>query len=400
MKKVLLIISGGIAAYKSLELIRLLKQSYQISVRCVLTEAGSHFVTPLSLTALSGDKVFSDLFSPTDEQFGHIQLSRSADLVVVAPATADIIAKLTTGLANDLASTLLLATDKPVVLAPSMNVKMWEHPATQDNISRLSSRGTHIIQPEEGDLACGEQGTGRMAGPEVIAAEINRLIVGINLKPLKGLKAIITTGATQEMIDPVRYISNHSSGRQGYSIAESLAFAGADVTVVSGKTNVVPPNGLKVVHALSAIDMLQACEKLLPADIFVGAAAVADWRLDKILSQKIKKTAGTDKLQLNLVKNPDIISLIGHLRDTIRPKLVVGFAAETDDLVSNASRKRLEKNCNWVVANFVYQPENVFDNTHNTVTFITEKATESWPRMNKKQVADRLVARIVEFFKK
>ncbi|HPI62987.1 MAG TPA: bifunctional phosphopantothenoylcysteine decarboxylase/phosphopantothenate--cysteine ligase CoaBC [Alphaproteobacteria bacterium] len=400
MKHILLIISGGIAAYKSLELIRRLRQDHDIGVRCVLTQAGGHFVTPLSIASLSGEKVFSDLFSADEEsQFGHIQLSRSADLIVVAPATADIMAKLACGLANDLASTLLLATDKPVLLAPSMNVKMWEHPATQDNMHRLKQRGVFFVAPGSGDLACGEIGIGRMAEPATIIAEILSLLSpAFSLKPLTGLKALVTSGPTIEAIDPVRYLSNYSSGKQGYAIALALANAGATVSVVSGPSHETLPPHIPVTLVQTAQEMLAACESYLPVDIMVAAAAVSDWRVAQPALQKIKKTSDQQNLHLELVRNPDILATIARLPKGQRPKLVIGFAAETENLVENAQSKRQKKQCDWILANPVDRDNQPFASLDNKITFVTGSSQEQWPKMTKQQIAIKLVEKIVAFF--
>lgn len=399
MKQILLIISGGIAAYKSLELIRRLKQIHGMGVRCVLTEAGSQFITPLSLTAISGEKVFSHLFSPDDEQFGHIQLSRSADLIVVAPATADIMAKLACGLANDLASTLLLATDKPVLLAPSMNIKMWEHPATQENITRLRQRGVFFTEPGSGDLACGEKGIGRMAEPHQIIEKIFSLLSpDFSAKPLAGLKALVTTGATHEAIDPVRFISNYSSGRQGCAIAEALSNAGAKVLIIAGKSVSYFPSYIPITITKTAQEMFDACHKNLPVDIVVAAAAVGDWRLEETFAQKMKKNPAENTLTLKLIKNPDILASIANLPPDKRPKLVIGFAAETENLLENARLKHQQKKCDWIVANPVNQDEYVFNSFYNTVTVITHQEQEDWPKMTKREVANKLVEKIVAFF--
>lgn len=402
MKQILLIISGGIAAYKSLELIRRLRQDHGVGVRCVLTKAGAQFVTPLSVASLSGEKVFTDLFSPEEEvQFGHIQLSRSADLIVVAPATADIMAKFACGLANDLASTLLLATDKPVLLAPSMNVKMWEHPATQENISRLKQRGVFFVEPGNGDLACGEVGAGRMAEPATLIAEILPLLSPSSLpKPLAGLKALVTTGPTIEAIDPVRYISNFSSGKQGYAIALALAHAGATVSVVSGPTtHEALPSHISISWVKTAQEMLKACQTHLPVDILVAAAAVSDWRVLHPADQKIKKTSDQQNFYLEFVRNPDILATIAQLPKKERPKLVVGFAAETENLLENAQLKRQQKKCDWILANPIDENNQPFANLNNKITFVTQNIQEDWPKMSKREVANKLVEKMVAFFK-
>jgi phosphopantothenoylcysteine decarboxylase/phosphopantothenate--cysteine ligase len=390
-KRVLLIVSGGIAAYKALELIRLLR-ARGCGVTCVLTEAGAQFVTALSLQALSESKVYRDLFSLTDEsEMGHIQLSRSADLVVVAPASADILAKMAAGLASDLASTLLLATDKPVLVAPAMNVRMWQHAATQANMALLASRGIHVVGPDEGAMACNEFGPGRLAEPPVILAAIEALLAPS--RPLKGRRALVTSGPTHEPIDPVRYIANRSSGRQGHSIAASLAELGAHVTLVSGPVSVPDPAGVLVKHVESARQMLDACQAALPVDVAVFAAAVADWHVATEARGKIKKVPGAAPPALELVANPDILATIAQ-NGSRRPRLVVGFAAETDDLMANAQAKRARKNADWIVANDVSPETGIMGGEENAVHLITADGVENWPRLAKQEVARRLATRI------
>jgi phosphopantothenoylcysteine decarboxylase/phosphopantothenate--cysteine ligase len=390
-KRVLLIIGGGIAAYKCLELIRRLRER-GAGVRGILTEAGARFVTPLSVASLTGDKVYQELFDLTAEsEMGHIALSRSADLVVVAPATADLMAKLAAGLAPDLASTALLATDKPVLIAPAMNVRMWEHPATKRNLAALRADGIHVIGPNAGEMACGEFGLGRMAEPDEIVAAIEGL-----LNPdrrLAGFKALVTAGPTHEAIDPVRYIANRSSGKQGYAIAAALSDAGADTVLVSGPVEIAAPARVKLVKIGTAREMWSACEGELPADIAVCAAAVADWRPEITATAKLKKrnTAPT----LSLVENPDIlVGLAQHA--SLRPRLVIGFAAETEDLVANASAKRLAKGCDWIVANDV--SGSVMGGDRNRVHLLTARGAEAWPELPKSEVARRLVDRIAASF--
>ena len=394
-KNILLIVSGGIAAYKALELIRLLRgKGY--GVRCVLTPAGAQFVTPLSLQALSESKVFSDLFSLTDEsEMGHIQLSRSADLVVVAPATANILARMAAGLADDLATTLLLATDKPVLAAPAMNVRMWLHAATQANFSTLSARGVRFVGPDDGAMACGEFGPGRMAEPPVIVAAIEAMLS--DEKPLAGRHAVVTSGPTHEPIDPVRYIANRSSGKQGHAIAAALAGLGARVTLVSGPVNQPDPAGVAVKRVETAAEMLAACEAALPADIFVAAAAVADWRVENAAGGKIKKQQGAPAPVFSLVTNPDILATISQ-SGTRRPKLVVGFAAETDDLLANAQGKLARKGCDWIVANDVSPATGIMGGDENAIHLVTAQGVEDWPRLRKDDVARRLAARIAAAF--
>jgi phosphopantothenoylcysteine decarboxylase / phosphopantothenate---cysteine ligase len=390
-KRVLLIVSGGIAAYKALELIRLLRAG-GCAVTCVLTEAGAQFVTPLSLQALSEGKVYTDLFSLTDEsEMGHIQLSRSADLVVVAPASADILAKMAAGLAGDLASTLLLATDKPVLVAPAMNVRMWQHAATVANMALLAARGIHVVGPDAGPMACNEFGPGRLAEPPAILAAIEALLAP--RQPLSGRRVLVTSGPTHEPIDPVRYIANRSSGRQGHAIAAAFAELGASVTLVSGPVNVADPPGVAVKHVQSAQEMLDACQAALPVDVAVFAAAVADWRVVGASAGKIKKTPGAAPPSLELVTNPDILATIARLGQR-RPRIVIGFAAETDDLMTNAQAKRARKNADWIVANDVSPATGIMGGEENAVHLITADGVEEWPRLAKQEVARRLAARI------
>lgn len=396
-RRVLLIVSGGIAAYKSLELARGLRKQ-ETAVRVILTQAGAEFVTPMSLASLSGDTVYQELFSLTDENdMGHIELSRSADLVVVAPASADIMAKMAHGLANDLASTALLATDKPVLIAPAMNVRMWEHPATQENLATLTARGVHTVGPEEGDMACGEYGMGRMAEPEQIIVAVNRFfrLSGTGNGRLSGRHALVTSGPTHEAIDPVRYIANRSSGKQGHAIASALAALGAKTTLVSGPTNLLDPPGVSVVRVQSARDMLEACEANLPADIAVCAAAVADWRPAGEASEKMKKTAGEAPSPMALTENPDILRSLGAAGNQ-RPGLLVGFAAETENVVENATRKRASKGCDWILANDVSEETGTFGGDENTIHLVDGEGVEHWPRLSKLAVADKLANRIAE----
>ncbi|HEX3574647.1 MAG TPA: bifunctional phosphopantothenoylcysteine decarboxylase/phosphopantothenate--cysteine ligase CoaBC [Rhodopila sp.] len=391
-KRVLLIISGGIAAYKALELIRLLRKQGS-GVTCVLTDNGGQFVTPLSLQALSESKVYSDLFSLTDEsEMGHIQLSRAADLVVVAPATANILAKMAAGLADDLASTVLLATDKPVLVAPAMNVRMWLHPATQANMATLARRGVLIVQPNEGPMACNEFGPGRLAEPLEILAAIEAVLKP-SPGPLAGRHALVTSGPTHEPIDPVRYIANRSSGRQGHAIAAALAQLGARVTLVSGPVGVADPPGVTVRRIESAREMLDACQSALPADVAVFAAAVADWRVETASASKIKKQPGAESPGLALVPNPDILATIAAAGPA-RPRLVIGFAAETDDLMANAQGKLKRKNADWIVANDVSPATGIMGGAENAVHIISASGIETWPRLAKDEVARRLANRI------
>jgi phosphopantothenoylcysteine decarboxylase/phosphopantothenate--cysteine ligase len=390
-KRILLIVAGGIAAFKSLELIRRLRE-HGASVRCVLTEAGAKFVTPLSLQALSEDRVYSDMFSLTDEsEMGHIQLSRDSDLLVVAPATANILARMASGLADDLASTVLLATDKSVLAAPAMNVRMWTHAATVANVETLKTRGITFIGPNDGAMACNEYGPGRMSEPEEIVAAIEVLLT--KERPLAGKRALVTSGPTREAIDPVRYISNHSSGKQGHAIAAALARLGAEVTLVSGPVAVADPAGVKVVKIDSADEMLAACLKAGAVDVAVCAAAVADWKAAKPASAKIKKKPGAAPPALELAPNPDILATLSRPGPQ-RPVLVVGFAAETENLVANAIDKRTRKGCDWIVANDVSTAAGTFGGERNTVHLISAEGVEDWPTMAKDDVALRLAGRI------
>ncbi len=392
---VLLIIGGGIAAYKSLELIRRLKER-GASVRAILTKAGSEFVTPLSVASLSGEKVFTDLFSLTDEaEMGHIQLSRSADLVVVAPATADLMAKLASGLANDLASTALLATDKTVLMAPAMNVRMWNHAATQRNLKTLIGDGVLFVGPNDGEMACGEFGPGRMAEPMEIMAAIDAALAAPG--PLTGLRALVTAGPTQEPLDPVRFIANRSSGKQGYAIASALAQAGADTTLVSGPVDIQAPARVKLLKVTTAREMLAACESVLPVDVAVCTAAVADWRPEIAANNKIKKTEDGASPSLTLVANPDILATLS--RGARRPALVVGFAAETENVIAHAQAKLTRKGCDWIVANDVSPHTGIMGGDKNTVHLITGNAVENWPELDKREVGTRLAARIAETLK-
>jgi len=391
-KRILLIIGGGVAAFKSLDLIRRLRERGD-SVTPVLTPAAEQFVTPLSASALAAEKVYRNLFDLTDEaEMGHIELSRAADLVVVAPATADLLAKMAAGLANDLASTLLMATDKRVLVAPAMNVRMWEHPATRRNVALLTGDGILFVGPNEGDMACGEHGPGRMAEPlEIVAAIDHALSEG----PLRGRHVIVTSGPTHEPIDPVRYIANRSSGAQGAAIARALAAHGADVTFVTGPAQVPPPAGVKVVRVETAQQMLAAVQQALPADAAVFAAAVADWRAAAEMTSKIKKNGADAPPRLALVENPDILATIARMKKG-RPGLVIGFAAETDDVVANATAKRARKGCDWIVANDVSPETGIMGGQENAVTLITPDGAEAWPRMSKDDVAAKLVARMAE----
>jgi phosphopantothenoylcysteine decarboxylase/phosphopantothenate--cysteine ligase len=393
-KRILLIIAGGIAAYKSLELIRRLGER-GVSVRAILTRAGAQFVTPLSVSSLTRERVFTDLFSLTDEaEIGHIELSRSADLIVVAPATADIMAKMATGLADDLATTALLATDKPVLIAPAMNVRMWTHPATQRNLSTLLQSNVTVVGPNDGDMACGEYGAGRMAEPEEIVAAIEALWGDRPSLSLKGCKVIITAGPTHEPIDPVRYIANRSSGRQGYALAAAAIERGAETILISGPTALPAPSGARTIRVATAEEMQRAAEKELPADIAIFAAAVADWRIANVSSEKIKKTGATKVPSLLLAENPDVLAHIA--RHAKRPRLVVGFAAETENVVANGKAKLKRKGADLIIANDVSARSGVMGGTRNRVHVISADGVDSWPDLSKAEVAARLMDRFAQ----
>ncbi len=395
-KRILLIISGGIAAYKALELIRRLKER-GASVRAILTRGGAEFITPLSVAALSGEKVYGDLFSLTDEsEMGHIRLSREADLLVVAPASADLIAKMAAGLADDLATTALLATDKPVLVAPAMNAMMWQNAATKANIETLARRGVLRVGPAAGDLACGEIGEGRMAEPgEILAAIEDYFRSGARLA---GRAALVTSGPTFEAIDPVRFLGNRSSGRQGHAIAAALAALGAEVHLVSGPTAEPDPAGVKTTHVESAREMLEACLAALPVEVAVCAAAVADWRPAEPAPAKIKKT-GNAPPKLALVANPDILKTLAEAGNR-RPRLLIGFAAETQDLIRNAAEKRKKKGCDWILANDVSPGTGTFGGGENRVHLVTGEGVEDWEPASKRAIADRLVQRIADHLQK
>lgn len=391
--RILLIIGGGIAAYKSLDLIRRLRER-GASVTPVMTSAAAEFVTPMAVSALAGHKVHSELFDLTSEaEMGHIELSRSADLVVVAPATADLMAKMAGGHANDLASTLLLATDTPVLIAPAMNVRMWTHAATQRNINTLTADGIGFVGPNEGDMACGEFGPGRMAEPlEIVAATEARL----QNNTLVGRKILVTSGPTHEPIDPVRYIANRSSGAQGSAIANALMNRGAEVVFISGPAAAPPPIGAEVIAVETAQQMAEAVAAALPVDAAVFAAAVADWHVSSASSSKIKKQNGALPV-LEFAENPDILATVSHMTSQ-RPGLVIGFAAETDDLLTNATAKRARKGCDWIVANDVSPETGIMGGSENAVTLITAEGAENWPRTGKAQVAGQLADRIAQYF--
>jgi phosphopantothenoylcysteine decarboxylase / phosphopantothenate---cysteine ligase len=405
-RRILLILSGGIAAYKSLELIRRLRER-GAAVRAVMTAAATHFVTPLSVAALCEDRVYTDLWSLTDEsEMGHIRLSREADLVVVAPASADLIARMAAGLADDLATTVLLACDKRVLIAPTMNLMMWAHPATQANLATLASRGALRVGPGSGELACGEVGSGRMAEPAEIVAAIEQILQAPPTLPspaggervgsgrLAGRRALVTSGPTREPIDPVRYISNHSSGKQGHAIAAALAGLGAETVLVTGPTQEISPPGVQVAPIETAAQMLAACEAAFPVDVAVMAAAVADWRVERVAEHKLKKNAKGPPV-LRLAENPDILATIAR-RAKDRPRLVIGFAAETEDIVANARAKRVRKGCDWILANDVSPGSGTFGGDRNMIHLVDADAVEHWPIMTKSEVAARLAQRIAD----
>ncbi len=402
-KRILLIIGGGIAAYKCLDLIRRAREK-GFSVRVIMTKAASEFVTPLSVAALTNDRVFSDLFDLDDErEIGHIRLARNTDLIVVAPGTADLLAKMAGGHADDLASAVLLATDKPVLVVPAMNPRMWLNPATRRNRALLDADGIQFIGPNSGEMAeSGEAGPGRMAEPMEILARIEDILSGTPSKrpqglPLSGRHILITAGPTHEPIDPVRYIANRSSGKQGIAIAAAAAALGARVTLVSGPTNVPDPTGVTTVHVETAAQMLAAVHAALPADAAIFAAAVADWRVASANDQKIKKDGKHKTPKLDLVENPDILKTIAHERPGVRPPLVVGFAAETEHVIENARKKRKAKGCDWIFANDVSHSTGIMGGDKNSVHVITADSVDTWPEMDKTAVAERLVARVAEY---
>jgi len=393
-KRILLIVGGGIAAYKSLELVRRLKER-GASVRVILTKGGAEFVTPLSFSVLSEDKTFTDLFDLKDEaEIGHIRLSREADLVVVAPATADLLAKMATGLANDLASTVLLATDKRVAVAPAMNVRMWQHPACRRNVATLRADGITFVDPDEGEMACGEYGPGRMAEPVAIVDAIARLLSEKQQGPLSGRHVLITSGPTHEPIDPVRYIANRSSGKQGHALARAAASLGARVTLVTGPVALPDPDGVDLVKVETAHEMLDATLDALPADIAICAAAVADWRAATEAAQKLKKLGGGE-VSLALAQNPDILATLAK-PSPARPGLVIGFAAETESVVDNAMQKRRAKGADWIVANDVSPATGIMGGDATRVHLVTGAGIEDWPSMSKDEMAARLLAQAAE----
>ncbi len=390
-KKILLIITGGIAAYKSLDLIRRLRD-LGADVNCILTRGGAEFITPLAVSSLSGKQTYTDLFSLKDEvDMGHIRLSRESDLIIVAPATAETIAKIAIGRADDLATTALLASDKPVAVAPAMNAQMWLNPATQQNMEIIQSRGIHRIGPNAGDLACGETGDGRMAEVSEITAWCAQFFA--NQNRLNGVKILITAGPTFEKIDPVRFIGNRSSGKQGYAIAHACAMAGADVHLISGPVALRPPANCKLYPVESAADMALAAQNILPADVAICTAAVSDWAPESLAAKKIKKQPGSEKWQINLQKTPDILAQIAAPSNK-RPKLVIGFAAEDENMLDNAAQKRILKNCDWILANDIGKNPSIMGGTENQVVLIDQNGADAWPMMHKNELAARLVDRI------
>ena len=391
-KRILLIVSGGIAAYKAPELVRQLREAGG-EVSCVLTHGGSQFVTPLTLSALSEQKVYQDLFSLTDEhEMGHINLSRQSDVLLVAPASANLLAKLAHGQADDLATTVLLAADKPIMVAPAMNVRMWENPATKSNLNTLINRGITIIGPEEGEMACGESGKGRMSEPLQILAAIKKYF-GAN-QPLSEKRALVTSGPTHEAIDPVRFITNRSSGKQGHAIAQALSQLGSSTTLVTGPTQLPDPKGVNVIRVETACQMLAACEAALPVDVAICAAAVTDWRISNEGTHKLKKKFG-EKPTFKLIENPDILQTLSNL-DNHRPHLVVGFAAETENVIKNANAKLKNKGCDWIFANDVSPRSGIFAGDTNTVHLITKEGSENWPKLPKVDVGMRIAQRVAK----
>jgi phosphopantothenoylcysteine decarboxylase/phosphopantothenate--cysteine ligase len=397
-KTILLIIGGGIAAYKSLDLIRRARKR-GARVRAVLTAGAQHFVTPLSVATLCEEQVFTELFDLKDEtEIGHIRLSREADIIIVAPATANLLARMAHGLADDLATSVLLAANKPILAAPAMNWKMWENPATRRNVAQLRTDGVRFVGPGEGAMACNEWGVGRMAEPADILSAAARLLSGEAAQPLTGAHVLVTAGPTHEPIDPVRYIANRSSGKQGFAIAEAAAALGARVTLVSGPVSIAPPEGVTVVRVQTARDMLAATEKALPADIGIFTAAVADWRSAANHDEKMKKGGKGEAPALTLVENPDILATIAK-HASLRPPLVIGFAAETENVVAYATKKLAAKGCDWIVANDVSLEGGVMEGSENQVQLVTARGVESWPRMSKEAVAEELMQRAAAFLR-
>lgn len=395
MKKILLIVSGGIAAYRSLDLIREIKRRGD-DVTCVLTKSATQFVQPLSFGALSQNKVYTDLFDLESEtNIGHIKLSRNADLVVLAPATANILAKMSYGISDSLATSILLANNKPLLIAPSMNVKMWNNPSTKNNIEKLKKYGHIFVGPDEGEMACGEVGSGKMSKVEDIYKEIESLL---KPGPLKGKKALVTSGPTIEPIDPVRFISNKSSGKQGHAIAERLSKLGADTHLITGPVNIPYPDNVRVTEVNTAEEMLNACKKSIPADIAIFAAAVSDWKPTKNFQNKIKKSFNDGDLNLSFSQNPDILRTISETNIN-RPKLIVGFTLETENLMESARKKMLDKSCDWMIANnHIQKNKSVFNSDMNEVSFLNDVSDESWGLISKKNVAENLCIKIIEFF--
>ncbi|MDA9904125.1 bifunctional phosphopantothenoylcysteine decarboxylase/phosphopantothenate--cysteine ligase CoaBC [Hyphomicrobiales bacterium] len=395
MKKILLIVSGGIAAYRSLDLIREIKRRGD-DVTCVLTKSATQFVQPLSFGALSQNKVYTDLFDLESEtNIGHIKLSRNADLVVLAPATANILAKMSYGISDSLATSILLANNKPLLIAPSMNVKMWNNPSTKNNIEKLKKYGHIFVGPDEGEMACGEVGSGKMSKVEDIYKEIEFLL---KPGPLKGKKALVTSGPTIEPIDPVRFISNKSSGKQGHAIAERLSKLGADTHLITGPVNIPYPDNVRVTEVNTAEEMLNACKNSIPADIAIFAAAVSDWKPTKNFQNKIKKSFNDGDLNLSFSQNPDILRTISETNIN-RPKLIVGFTLETENLMESARKKMLDKSCDWMIANnHIQKNKSVFNNDMNEVSFLNDVSDESWGLISKKNVAENLCIKIIEFF--
>ena len=399
-RHILLIIGGGIAAYKTPALIRAL-QSKGAQLRCILTKGGAEFVTPLTLASLSGNKIYQNLFDLTDEvDMGHIQLSRAADIVLVAPATADLMSKMAQGLANDLASTTLLATDKPVMIAPAMNMYMWSHPATQRNMALLQKDGIQLIGPTVGDMACGEEGLGRMSEPEAIVEAVIDFFATQNKRPqdlpLTGRRALVTAGPTHELIDPVRYITNYSSGKQGFAIAREIAKLGAQTQLISGPVQLADPENITTKRVETAHQMLAACEAALPCDIAIMTAAVADWRVAHPPNQKLKKTAKPTPPEIILAENPDILAHLGSHKK--RPHLLIGFAAETECLLEQARAKRARKKCDWIIANQISPTNNIMGGDENSVFFLSDEVEEEWDKMSKQHVAAKLAGRIASYF--
>jgi phosphopantothenoylcysteine decarboxylase / phosphopantothenate---cysteine ligase len=396
-RRILLIISGGIAAYKSLDLIRRLAER-GAAVRCIMTAAAQHFVTPIAAAALSHERVHTELWSLTEEsEMGHLRLAQEADLVVVAPATADLLARMAMGLADDLAATALLATDRPILVAPAMNHRMWAHPATQANVATLEARGVRRVGPNVGELAERESGPGRMAEPLEIVAAVEAVFAAGGL--LAGRRALVTSGPTREPIDPVRYLSNHSSGKQGHAIAAALARLGAETVLVAGPTQEPDPPGVRVVRVETAREMLAACEAALPVDVAVCAAAVADWRVASEAGQKLKKEGGGAPPALKLVENPDILATLAKAEGGRRPRLVVGFAAETETIVEHARAKRARKGCDWILANDVSPATGTFGGDANRIHLVDADGVEDWPLLSKREVAERLAQRVAEHFR-